>query len=144
MNTLTISREWTDSPHDYENFYKSLSIFGKLNFFLSSKHQKINIWVEAKLFERDNEMFKKAWSKYPDLAAVVKEVQRILEDQIWCFPPNFMPENSYILLGQLLTGGLCDIEGIMAIEEEFGIVLPEDEQFYYRTMLELIEYINKE
>ena len=55
----------------------------------------------------------------------------------------FIPEDSYYLLGQLLTGDLCEVEMIMAMEEEFRVKFGDSFFDSDLSMLQLVEFIAK-
>lgn len=98
-----------------------------------------------KLFNKElksrNFSFKEIWSQYPDLLEIALGVQRILGEQWYQFMPLFIPQDSYLILGQMITGDLSEVEILLVMEDHFKVTFPEDSKFYEKTMLQFMEYL---
>ena len=71
----------------------------------------------------------------------MKKVQAILNDYLWNFDPLFIPEDSYLLIGQVLTGDLCEVEALQRIEKDFRLKINPDDGVIEGTMLDMALYI---
>lgn len=142
IEPIKLPQDWPKYDYKLDAVYQSFGFWEKVNFNLSTRWKKLDIWVKKKLKDRENADFITLWKEYPELINDAQKLQNILKEQLWSFAPNFIPEDSYILLGQLLTGDLCEIDAIMDIEECFKISLPDEHTFWDKTISELLKYIN--
>ncbi len=147
MNSLVpivVPKDW---PEKYMTAHRQSlrekSFFSWLFSFTMSKYRALDNDVESKLKER-KVTIEKAWENYPEFIEVVKTLQRLLNEHLWDFYPIFIPEDSYYLLGQMLTDDLCEIEMIMAIEEEFCIEFNDKLFDQDKSMLEIVKVIKNE
>ena len=142
IKPITLPLEWPDIDCPRKRIQKKIPVIGYvIGIFFASKWLTLDRMVSKELKSREI-AFDDLWSDYPKLSNIAKEVQEILKEQLWGFYPKFAPEDSYLLLGQLCTGDLCEVEAIMTLEEYFKIDFPDEENFFDKSMLELIEYIN--
>lgn len=87
--------------------------------------------------------FEKTWSEYPELLEIALEIRGILKEFCYGFYPNFIPEDSYLLIGQWITGDLVELELIDEIGGHYGIIFPPYFDFFDKSMMEFIEYIKE-
>jgi len=143
IEPIKLPLDWPDIDCPRKRIQKKIPVIGYIiGIFFTSKWVTLDNMVIEKLESRTI-TFEELWKEYPELLDTAKNVQNILKEHLWDFYPNFAPEDSYLLLGQLYTGDLCEVEAIMALEEYFKIKFPNEESFFDKSMLELIKYINK-
>lgn len=71
---------------------------------------------------------------------ITKRVYSIVSQQLKIEAHKLRPEASFI--GELGADSLAIVELIMAMEEEFGFEIPDDEAEKIQTVGEVIDYIN--
>ena len=145
---ITVPQDWSDQVANYDKYFEDLSFCKFLLLLISGRLQRRNPdpWVQLdkevkeKLLRRSFTI-ESAWRNYPQYLETVRKLQQLLNECLWRFDPVFIPEDSYYLLGQMLTGDLCEVDMIMSIEYEFDIDI--DDSFFDNdlTMLELVEHI---
>ena len=81
------------------------------------------------------------WSDYPEFLPTLRRLQKIFNEHLWLEDVVFIPEDPYCIIGQLVTGDLCEVEAIMAIEEEFGIKIGDADLLPETTMLDFVRLV---
>ena len=81
------------------------------------------------------------WSDFPEFWETLYLLQKIFNKHLWLEDVIFIPEDPYAVIGQLVTGDLCEVEAIMAIEEEFGIKIEETDLTPETTMVEFVRLV---
>lgn len=139
---LKIPSDWPDDFPDPRRAYcKTHPILGRLVApFLRSRFAILDEQVEAELRCRDLTL-EEAWAASPEHLEVVTRLHAFFEEHLWFFSPGFLPEDSLMLLGRWITGDLCELSMLMAIEEEYNVKIPEDFIFGDPTMLDLVHFI---
>jgi len=139
---LVVPPDWPRAVLPGKRVRLKLPLVGPVTFRIpQSKYRMLDRMVEENLKGRDLSI-EEAWSEHPQLLGIVRELRQILDKELWGFEPAFIPEDSYPLLGQWLTGDLCEIEAMMAIEERFGVNIPkENPDPATWTMLELVQFL---
>lgn len=69
------------------------------------------------------------------------KVRSLVADQLGVGEDEIKPESSFI--DDLGADSLDIVELVMALEEEFGIEIPDDEQDNIKTVGDAINYINE-
>jgi acyl carrier protein len=67
------------------------------------------------------------------------KVKKIICEQLGVSPENVVPEASF--MDDLGADSLDQVELIMAMEEEFGVSIPDEEAERISTVKDVIEYI---
>ena len=75
------------------------------------------------------------------MSAINARVFSIISEQLGIGDDDVSPESSFV--GDLGADSLDIVEVIMAIEEEFGIDIPDNEVEEIETVSELIKYVEK-
>lgn len=141
---LELPAEWPDIDCPRKRVREKIPLLGLLVCWLfDSRWLTLDRMVERHLKQRDTTI-EEAWRDHPELLDIARDVQLILEEELWYFKPVFIPEDPYSLLGQLYTGDLCEIAAIMAIEQHFGIELPTDGGLVDAKMIDLARFIKQE
>ncbi len=86
------------------------------------------------------------WAEHPEYVTIAQALQKILGDSCWRFSPVFAPEDDYFIIGQVLTGDLCEIEAVRDVEEKYGVTLFVKRDFHpvlNSTMLDVVKYIHE-
>ncbi|NCC61999.1 MAG: hypothetical protein EOM12_13910 [Verrucomicrobiae bacterium] len=138
---IRVPRGWPDHLPEYI-FPKKKSICYYLRRIFSSIHNDLEIHVEKRLKRRTCDL-DDLWRDYPELINTAKELQRALKKQLWGFEPVYAPFDSYLLIGQVLTGDLCEVEALMEIEEIFGVKINLEDSIVQGDMLGIVDYIDK-
>ena len=71
--------------------------------------------------------------------AVVEKVKSIIAEQLGVKPEEIKPESSFV--DDLGADSLDTVELVMALEEEFGIEIPDEDAEKMGTVGEAIKYI---
>ena len=58
---------------------------------------------------------------------VARRIEHILADVCWGEEFHFAPDDPYAIVGEFEIGDLSEVEGIMAVEQAFGIKIPWEE-----------------
>ncbi len=142
VTPLKVPPGWPDDfPDPRREFRKAHPVLGWLvTPFIRSRFAILDEQVEAELRARELTL-EEAWETYPEYSEIVTRLQSFLEDHLWFFPPVFVPEDSYTILGQWLTGDLCEMSMLMAIEEEFKLKISDDFILNDPTILDLVRFI---
>jgi len=74
-----------------------------------------------------------------DVAGLEEKVKKIIVDQLGVDAAEVTPEASFI--EDLGADSLDTVELVMALEEEFGIEIPDEEAEKIMTVKDAIEYI---
>jgi len=72
---------------------------------------------------------------------VFTEVKEIICQQLKASPEKINPETSFV--DDLGADSLDSIELVMALEEEFGIEIPDEDSEKMRTVGDVVSYIKK-
>jgi len=141
ITPLALPAEWPDIDCPRKRVREKVPVIGALVCWLfASRWLTLDKMVQNALKAR-GVTIEEAWVDYPELLGIARDLQLILDEQLWGFKPIFVPEDPYSLLGQLYTGDLCEVEAIMTIEEHFGVELPKDGSLVDAKMVELAEFI---
>ena len=142
INPLHIPIGWPESfPDPQREARQKHPLWGWLiALFRRSRFRVLDEHVESALRARCDSL-DDAWQEYPEYTTIINTLQTLLAEQLWGFAPVFVPKDSYVLLGQILTGDLCEVEMIMAIEEAFQIEIPRDMFTDDPTMLSMVKLI---
>lgn len=81
------------------------------------------------------------WKDYPQYHETLHGLQKIFNELLWFADVVFIPDDPYCIIGQLVTGDLCEVEAIMAIEEEFGIEIGGEDLVPEMTMLDFVRLV---
>jgi acyl carrier protein len=73
------------------------------------------------------------------MEAVVQRVSSIVGEQLGVEEADLVPEAS--LLDDLGADSLDVVELVMALEEEFGIEVPDDDVENIRTIQDIVQYV---
>ncbi|MFQ5513799.1 MAG: acyl carrier protein [Myxococcota bacterium] len=73
------------------------------------------------------------------MEAVTEKVHSIIGDQLGVERANLVPEAN--LLDDLGADSLDIVELVMALEEEFGIEVPDDDVERMRTISDIVDYL---
>ena len=74
------------------------------------------------------------------MSTVEERVKKVVEDQLSVNQDQITPEASFI--DDLGADSLDTVELVMALEEEFGVEIPDEEAEKITKVGEAIEYIN--
>jgi acyl carrier protein len=96
--------------------------------------------------------FFKAWAIIPDdiqkkfwevmrMENIEQKVKEIIADRLGVDPEEVTPEASFV--EDLGADSLDTVELVMALEEEFGIEIPDEDAEKIQTVGDAIEYIQK-
>ena len=82
------------------------------------------------------------WST-PDAKQIADRVARICQEQIGWPNSHFVPDDPFEIMIALRTGDLCEVEAIMALEEEFEIDFEkvEDDFLLKATFRDIVDWI---
>ena len=74
----------------------------------------------------DDESLKKIWTDLEHIT-IAQKINSICIEQIgWDEGTVFLPNDPFCLMIELYTGDLCEVEAIMAIEEDFFLKFPDE------------------
>jgi acyl carrier protein len=74
----------------------------------------------------------------PDPAAILAEVQKILDEHLVCEPERATPETTLVILG---ADSLDAIEIVMEVEEKWAIDITDEELEAVRTVQDIVDAI---
>ena len=130
-----------DYPDRRSEFRQRHPVWGWLvAWFHLNKWRVLEREFAQKLSARSTSL-KDEWRDYPEFWETLQALQTLFNEHLWLEDIVFLPEDPYCIIGQLVTGDLCEVEAIMAIEEEFGIEIGEDDFNPKTTMLDFVRLI---
>lgn len=105
--------------------YGICSVIGLLNNKAGETEKQVNKQLELRGMPDDHEQ-SNLWVNQQKIE-IAGKINNICVEQIgWNKGTVFIPSDPFCLMIELYTGDLCEVEAMMAIEEEFSIKFPID------------------
>ena len=112
---------------------------------LGSKWRRYRDSIRSQLSDR-GPVPNSAWGD-PKRLEVARKIEGILAKVCWGENFHFAPDDPYGIVGEFEVGDLSEVEGVMAIEQEFHIKIPWEEmkgEFgEYPTFGQFVDYVMK-
>jgi len=84
----------------------------------------MHAWYLGQLIDRESDPT--VWDPIKYDPMVVKQVSATISEEVWNSKLHFHPDDPYLVVGGLQTGDLCEIEALIALEQDFGLQLPRE------------------
>lgn len=144
---IRVPKDWPDIDCPRSEIRRRLPVLGwPIGFLYDSKWDILDDLIRVHLRGRKEDIGE-YWMQFPDYLPIVLEVQRILDEYCWGFPPVFSPEDEYLAVGQMLTGDLCEVEAVMAMEEKFRVRILAKRELHpaFRgSMLDVVSFLDSQ